>query len=323
MDSPNWSEYLFGSVVLLAAIVLVVKSAWRLSQNEALVIERNGKYHRTLKAGLHFIIPFVDRPRALYWRTVETGLDGVTRTIDKLRKRIDTREMLYEAINVGASTSDLAPFVIDVSLSASISDPEKAAYAHGHLPAAVTDAASVAVQWAIGDLSSEQLLPNLTAAGLGIRQAASDQLSQYGIRVGNCEIRAAAASEEIRAAIEKKIAASKNKEAVEIDAEAKAMSMLKEGQSRHQLDLMEAETRRRTIELTAEAEAEALRTIAKAIDNAELARNALSIRYLDVLRQIAGGTDSKIAFIPFDAGGMTNYMELIRTMQDSESTSQS
>lgn len=304
--------YVITAVVFLVLVLLAAKALYYIRAQEAVVMERGGRFHRCLSAGIHFGIPFYDRARAMHWRSVEIGLDGKQRMQDRSRKRIDQRETLFDLGEIQVATEDGVPFRVAASVSVAISDPQRAVYSKSHLPRSLTEVAAALVQQAAGGVSAAKMLTDLAATASAARTLVSEKLGKHGLRVADLQFRSAVPAEEVRAAIERKIAAEANKAAAILEAEAAAEAAMKEGQSKHQLEVMAAEAKRQAMALTAEAEANAIRTIAAAVDNPELARSALTIRYLDVLQQMASGSQSKIVFVPYEGGGFAGQGSLLR-----------
>ena len=307
-----WTEYTIGAAVVLVLIALVRGSLVYVRAEEAVVIERGGKFRRCLRGGWHFVAPLLERRRRIYWRSVETGLDGKERMIDRSTWRVDLRPTHFTLPALQVATADQVPFQVAAAWSVAVAEPQIAAYADTHLPRAVTDAAAGVIQQQIAAVGAEALLKDLAGPASGARAALAGKLSPLGLRLCDLEFTSALPAEEIRVAIEGKIAAATNREAAALAAEAAAQTALEEGKAKHQLEIMAAETKRRVMALTSEAEAEAIRRIAAEVENPETARHALAIRYIEVLRQLAGGTNAKTIFIPYDAAVSTGPLDLIR-----------
>mgnify|MGYP000393729072 CR=1 FL=1 len=96
---------LFATLSLLVA-VLLAKGIRIVKQSEAMIVERLGKYHRTLESGINVIIPVIDRPRQINWRYTETGFNGEIISIFKLQDRIDLRENVYDFPKQNVITRD-------------------------------------------------------------------------------------------------------------------------------------------------------------------------------------------------------------------------
>ena len=307
-----WLEYCVIAAIVVGLAVLARCCLVHVRAGESVVIERGGKFHRCLAGGWHVLVPCRDRRRGMYWRVAETGLDGMEPIVDRLNWRIDLRPAHYELAGVQVATADQVPLTLTAVWSVAVAKPEVAVYADSHLPRAVCEIAAARVQQEIAKLTAEAILKDIAGAASQVQAVLAEALGALGLRLCEVQFSSALPADEIREAIEKRIAATLDKETALTAAEAAAQAVLEEGKTRQQLAIMEAETQRRVAELTADAEAEALRKIGSAIENPDVARHALAIRYLEVLRQMAAATNAKTVFIPYDAGVTTGALDLIR-----------
>jgi len=314
-----WMAYTGVAAGALALLALIRLSIVRVRAREAVVIERGGKLHRCLGGGWHCLWPLRDRPRSMYWRCVETGLDGKERVVDRLRWRIDLRPTHFELPELHVATEDQVPFTVKASCAVAVDKPEVAVYADAHLPRAACDAAAGCIQQEIAKLSSEALIKDVAGATAKVAAELAPKLADHGLRLGELYFVSALPADEVRAAIEKKVAAATNKEASLLEADTAAEVALQEGKTKQQLQIMEAEAKRKAIHLTADADAEAIQKIASVVQDPEVARHALAIRYLDVLRQMAEGPGARTVFIPYDAGVSAGSLDLLRQCLQSAS----
>ncbi len=127
---------LFAVLALLVA-VLLAKGIRIVKQSEAMIVERLGKYHRTLESGINVIIPVIDRPRQINWRYTETGFNGEIISIFKLQDRIDLRENVYDFPKQNVITRDNVVTEINALIYFQIVDPLKSVYEIGNLPNAI------------------------------------------------------------------------------------------------------------------------------------------------------------------------------------------
>ena len=314
-----WMAYTGVAAGALMLLALIRLSVVRVRAEEAVVIERGGKFHRCLGGGRHCLWPIRDRPRAMYWRCVETALDGTERVVDRLRWRIELRPTHFELPELHVATEDQVPFTVKATFGAAIDRPEVAVYADAHLPRASCDLAAACIQQEIAKLSAETLVKDLAGATAKVAAELGPKLADHGLRLGELYFVSALPTDEVRAAIEKKVAAATNKEASLLEAQTAAEAALQEGKTKQQLAIMEAEAKRKAIRLTADAEAEAIQKIASVPQDPEVARHALAIRYLEVLRQMAASPAARTVFIPYDAGVSAGSLDLLRQCLQSAS----
>ena len=124
------------AIVVLSAILKCVKIV---KQAECMVIERFGKYDRTLNAGLNFIIPVMDRPRPIHQRIFRKDTDGNVNVMDIKSSTVDLREQVYHYAKENVTTKDNENIQIDAKLYFQIYDPTKAVYQIASLPDALEE----------------------------------------------------------------------------------------------------------------------------------------------------------------------------------------
>ena len=106
----------FTLFLIVLAIIFVAKGVIIVQQAEVVIVERLGKYHKTLQSGFNFIIPVIDCPRAIDWKVTQKGFDGMTYSVIQKKTRIDLREAVYDFPRQNVITKDNASKVIDTVL---------------------------------------------------------------------------------------------------------------------------------------------------------------------------------------------------------------
>ena len=106
----------FSLFLIILAIIFVVKGIIIVQQAEVVIVERLGKYHKTLESGFNFIIPVIDSPRAIDWKVTQRGFDGATYSVIQKRTRIDLREAVYDFPRQNVITKDNASISINALL---------------------------------------------------------------------------------------------------------------------------------------------------------------------------------------------------------------
>lgn len=124
---------IFGGVLLL----LVAKSIRIIGQAEVIVVERLGRFHRVARSGLNFLLPFIERPRHLDVRYIDTDVSGIRRITAGSTARIDLREQVLNFPSQPVITKDNVTIDIDAVLYYRVADPQKATYAVQNLPYAL------------------------------------------------------------------------------------------------------------------------------------------------------------------------------------------
>ena len=124
-------------IVIIAAVIFVAKGVVIVQQAEVVIVERLGKYDRTLESGLNYIIPILEAPRGIAWKITQRGLDGSTYSYIKERTKIDLRESVYDFPRQTVITKDNVSISINALLYFQIIEPKSAVYEIQNLPAAI------------------------------------------------------------------------------------------------------------------------------------------------------------------------------------------
>jgi regulator of protease activity HflC (stomatin/prohibitin superfamily) len=169
---------LFSSLSILV-VVLLGKGIRIVKQSEAMLIERLGKYHRTLESGINIVIPVIDRPRQINWRYTETGFNGEIISVFKLQDRIDLRENVYDFPKQNVITRDNVVTEINALIYFQIIDPLKSVYEIGNLPNAIEKLTQTTLRNVVGEMDLDQCLSSrdtINATLRAILEACGDEV---------------------------------------------------------------------------------------------------------------------------------------------------
>ena len=146
------------SFLSIFVIFLLAKGIRIVKQSEAVIVERLGKYHKTLESGINIIIPIIDQPRQISWRYSETGFNGDVISVFKMRDRIDLRENVYDFPKQNVITKDNVNVQINALLYFQIMDPVKAVYEIVDLPDAIEKLTQTTLRNVVGELELDETL---------------------------------------------------------------------------------------------------------------------------------------------------------------------
>ena len=168
---------IFG-IIALIAILYVMVGFTIVQQSETRVVERLGKYHRTLQSGINFILPIIDRARPVYSRYERNGLDG-TVVVTKLSDKIDLREQVYDFPKQSVITKDNVTTTINALLYFQIVEPVKAVYEIDNLPNAIEKLTQylnldINKTVAIGDYNNDISMFNVAKIGIAVSNACKE-----------------------------------------------------------------------------------------------------------------------------------------------------
>ncbi len=303
---------------LLFIAVVFFKSFRVVQQSEVLILERLGSYSRTVGSGLNIIIPFLDKPRDLFWIT-DSGIRKTT--------RLDMRETVLDVPEQAVITKDNVSINIDALMYVQIMDPVKAAYEIAHLPLAVSQLAQTSLRNVIGELDLDDTLASRDLINGKLKQILDDATDKWGTKVNRVELRNITPPAEIQDAMEKQMQAERERRAKVLEAEGDKQARVarSEGQRQEEINLADgkaqAEIRRAEGEATAigalaKAKGQAIQEITGAIGRPELAMQYLiASEYLEKFGNFEAKAGDKI-FIPYEAttalGSLGGIKELLK-----------
>jgi regulator of protease activity HflC (stomatin/prohibitin superfamily) len=269
-----------GLIVLAVIAVLVVFILFRavriVPQARAGIVERLGRYHRTLDAGLTIIIPFVDR----------------------LRPLIDLREQVVSFPPQPVITEDNLVVHIDSVIYYQVTDPKAATYEIADYIAAIEQLTVTTLRNVIGGMTLEDTLTSRDQINAQLRGVLDEATGKWGIRVNRVELKAIDPPGTIQEAMEKQMRAERDKRAAILTAEGFKQSQILTAEGEKQAAILRAEGERESQVLRAEGQSKAIETVFKAIHDGDADPKLLAYQYLQVLPQIAQGDANKVWIIP-------------------------
>ena len=323
-----------GSVVILSLIALiiilfVVSGVKIIQQSETKVIERLGRYHRTLPSGINIIWPILDKPRKIYVRFVREGYDGENRVVVRLSDKIDLREQVYDFPEQSVITKDNVTTRINALLYFQITDPFKAVYEIDNLPNAIEKLTQTTLRNVIGELELDETLTSRDTINSKLRAVLDEASNKWGVKVNRVELQDITPPESVRDAMEQQMQAERERRAKILKAEGEKTSAIlqSEGEKESQINkaladkesqILIAEGEARAKILQAEAEAEAIAKIAEAIKGtrSDPAAYMLAVKYIETMKEMVSGKDTKTVYMPYEASSMLSSLGSIRDLFD-------
>ena len=315
---------IFG-IIALIAILYVLAGFTIIQQSETKVVERLGKYDRTLQSGINFILPIIDRARSVYSRYERNGIDGVV-VVTRLSNKIDLREQVYDFPKQSVITKDNVTTTINALLYFQIVDPVKAVYEIDNLPNAIEKLTQTTLRNVIGELELDETLTSRDTINSKLRAVLDDATNKWGVKVNRVELQDITPPESVRRSMEQQMQAERERRAKVLEARGQKESMIlqSEGEKESQINQAEAERQTQILKaqgeadariLQAAAEAEAIRKVAEAIASTKTdpATYMLVKSYIDTLKEMASGQDSKVVYLPYES---SNLMSALGAMTD-------
>ena len=315
------------AVIVLIAVILVFAGVKVVPQSETRVVERLGRFHSVLSPGLNLIWPFIDKPKMIFTRRVETGIGGRTFVRRAATSVIDLREQVYDFPSQQVITKDNVTTEINALLYFQIVDPKKSVYEIDNLPNAIEKLTQTSLRNVIGELELDETLTSRDTINSRLQSILDEATNKWGVKVNRVELQDITPPESVREAMEKQMQAERNRRAEILNAEGEKKSLIlrSEGERQSQInqaeavkesEILRAEGVSRAKVLQAEAEAEAIRRVAEAIKETKTdpATYMLAMKYIETLNQMVSGRDNKTVYIPYEASGVLSSIGSIKEM---------
>jgi regulator of protease activity HflC (stomatin/prohibitin superfamily) len=267
-------------IVLLAVAFLVLVTIARtvriIPQARAGVVERLGRYSRTLNPGLTIVVPFIDR----------------------IRDTIDLREQVVSFAPQPVITEDNLVVSIDTVIYFQVTEPKAATYEIANYIQAIEQLTVTTLRNVIGGMQLEETLTSRDQINTQLRGVLDEATGKWGIRVNRVELKAIDPPVSIQETMEKQMRADRDKRAAILTAEGVKQSQILTAEGEKQSAILKAEGARQAMILNAEGQAKAIDTVFKAIHEGDPDPKLLAYQYLQVLPQIAQGESNKMWIIP-------------------------
>jgi regulator of protease activity HflC (stomatin/prohibitin superfamily) len=263
-------------VVALFVLVALARTIRIVPQARAGVVERLGRYSRTLNPGLTIVVPFVDR----------------------VRDMIDLREQVVSFQPQPVITEDNLVVSIDTVIYFQVTDPKAATYEIANYIQGIEQLTVTTLRNVIGGMALEETLTSRDQINGQLRGVLDEATGKWGIRVNRVELKAVDPPMSIKDSMEKQMRADRDKRAAILTAEGVKQSQVLTAEGEKQSAILRAEGKRQATMLEAEGQAKAIDTVFKAIHEGNPDPQLLAYQYLQMLPQIAQGESNKMWIIP-------------------------
>jgi regulator of protease activity HflC (stomatin/prohibitin superfamily) len=241
-------------VLAVLVLVLIAKTAVVVPQQNAFIVERLGRYHATLQAGFHILMPFVD----------------------VIRYRHSLKEAAIDIAAQVCITRDNVQVGVDGILYLKVLDPERASYGISNFNFAITQLAQTNLRSEIGKISLDKTFEERTNINAAVVTELDKASEAWGVKVLRYEIKNITPPHDVLAAMEKQMRAEREKRAVILTsegtrdaaintAEGGKQQVIKASEAKRQQQINEAEGQAAAILAVATATAEGIRQVAETI----------------------------------------------------------
>ena len=285
-------------ILIVIALIYIFKSIKIVPESRVLIIEKLGKYDRSLNSGLSFLNPFFDR----------------------VARSVSLKEQVVDFPPQPVITKDNATMQIDTVVYFQITDPKLYTYGVERPLSAIENLTATTLRNIIGDMTVDQTLTSRDIINTKMRQELDDATDPWGIKVNRVELKSILPPADIRVAMEKEMKAEREKRANILEAQAKREAAILVAEGEKQAAILRAEAKKEQAIKEAEGEAEAILSIQRAkaealrlLNEAKPTPEVLSLKGMEAFERVADGQATKI-IIPSElqnlGGLVTAFSEL-------------
>ncbi|MDR0310669.1 MAG: SPFH/Band 7/PHB domain protein [Acidobacteriota bacterium] len=278
-------------VIAIVLFIVVSKGATIIRPYQKGIVERLGRYQRTVDSGLTIIIPF----------------------FEKIIK-VDMREQVVDVPPQAVITKDNVAVEVDAVVYYEVTDPVKVMYNISNFYIAATKLAQTNLRNLIGDLALDESLTSREKINHALREVLDDATDKWGARVTRVELQRIEPPTDVTQAMHRQMKAERERRAVILEAEGTKTSAILKAEGQKQAQILEAEGRSEAIKRVADAdkyqkltvaagEGEAIETVFGAIHKGNPTNDLIAIKYLEALQKVADGQATKI-FLPLETSGI-------------------
>src|SRR5437588_7959680 len=305
----------FFMFIALAALVVAAKTIKIVPQATVMLIERLGRFSRVAGSGLNVIVPFLDKPRGVYWTNVRPGLTS-----------IDLREQYIDLPPQPVITRDNVTIHVDSVVYWQITDPVKAVYEMNDLVGGIVQLTITGMRAVMGDMDLDHTLSQRDQINAKLRIILDEATDKWGVKVTRVDVKNINPPEDVRITMEKQMTAERNRRALVLQAEGDRQAAITRAEGEKQAAVTRAEGEKQSVILAAEAaaqsrlavaeaEAEAIGRIAQAmLNHGNPAQYLITKSYIESLRDMSRSTNAKVIFMPVETSTMLSSVGMIKEM---------
>src|SRR5215204_6362913 len=296
--------FVFFAFMGIALLVAAAKTIKIVPQSSVLLIERLGKFNRVAASGLNVIVPFLDKPRGVYWTNVRPGLAS-----------IDLREQYIDLPPQPVITRDNVTIHVD-----------SVVYEVADLIGAIVQLTITGMRAVIGDMDLDHTLSQRDQINAKLRIGLDEATDKWGVKVTRVDVKNINPPEDVRVTMEKQMTAERTRRALVLQAEGDKQAAITRAEGEKQAAVTRAEGEKQSAILAAEgaaqarlrnaeAEAEAIAQVSRVmLDHGNPAQYLITQRYIESLKEMSLGQNSKVIFMPVETSAMLSSVGVIKEM---------
>jgi len=304
--------FMFFGFIAIVLLVIAVKTIRIVPQAAFMIVERLGKFDKVASGGLNILVPFLDRPRAVYWTNMRPG-----------QTLIDKREQYIDLPPQPVITRDNVTIHVDSVVYWQITDPVKAVYEMNDLVGGIVQLTITGMRAVMGDMDLDHTLSQRDQINSKLRLILDEATDKWGVKVTRVDVKNINPPEDVRITMEKQMTAERNRRALVLQAEGDRQAAITRAEGEKQAAVTRAEGEKQSAILAAEgaaqarlrnaeAESEALNKIAQAIPGGNPEQYLITVRYIESLRDMTRTNNSKVIFMPVETSAMLSSIGAIK-----------
>ena len=269
------------------------------------VVERLGRYNRTVNPGLRFIIPIIE-----------------------VLRKVDMREMVVDVPPQEVITKDNVVVTVDAVIYYEVTDPVKVLYNVKNFYMAVTKLAQTNLRNIIGDMQLDESLTSREKINANLRDILDEATDKWGVKITRVELQKIDPPQDVMEAMHRQMKAERDRRAAILEAEGVKQSAILKAEGEKQSAILKAEGEAQAIKKVAEAEkykeialaegqAQAIKTVFSAIHEGKPTKDLITIKYLEALQKMADGKATKL-FVPYEASGILSSLGMFKGVFEKE-----
>lgn len=315
MDGIQVLFVFFLLFIAIAVLVIAAKTIKIVPQATAMIIERLGRFNRIAEGGLNIIVPFIDKPRGVYWTNVRPGLTS-----------IDKREQFIDLPPQPVITRDNVTIHVDSVVYWQITDPIKAVYEVADLLGGIVQLTITGMRAVMGDMDLDHTLSQRDQINAKLRIILDEATDKWGVKVTRVDVKNINPPEDVRITMEKQMTAERTRRALVLQAEGDRQAAITRAEGEKQAAITRAEGEKESAILQADgaaqsrlrvaaAESEAITRISQAmLGHGNPAQYLITKSYIESLRDMTRTNNSKVIFMPVETASMLSSVGAIKEM---------
>jgi regulator of protease activity HflC (stomatin/prohibitin superfamily) len=303
----------FFMVVAITLLVIAAKTIKIVPQATVMLVERLGRFDKVAASGLNIIVPFLDKPRGVYWTNVRPGLT-----------QIDLREQYLDLPPQPVITRDNVTIHVDSVVYWQITDPIKAVYEMNDLVGGIVQLTITGMRAVMGDMDLDHTLSQRDQINSKLRIILDEATDKWGLKVTRVDVKNITPPEDVRVTMEKQMTAERTRRALVLQAEGERQAAITRAEGEKQAAVTRAEGEKQSNILQAEglaqarlrqaeAESEAIALVSQAmLNHGNPAQYLITTRYIESLRDMTRSNNSKVIFMPVETSAMLSSIGAIK-----------